>query len=382
MIQEVICKGLKKSILIIANCTDDKFLGSGYVIHHFTQELKKYFAVTYYDVRQYEWLPQFTGRAMMLRFPLGKWWLIFKLLVFRKQEFDIIEFWGGDSFLAMWFVKFFFKKTLLVHHSNGLESKYTPIMDALEEKRNWYHFNYTYFFNKTVTIPNGIVVSTEEDVAWVAQNLPQQKNIVAIPPCLEEKEWLQQVIDFNAKKNIILYVGTWLTKKGVDIIITDMPALLKQFPHYRLRLIGVGDTQKIINNFPSEVHAQIEVIPFIKDKAVLRANYAEAKILVLPSIAESFGMVTLEAMSGGCAIVATKMALAAELTEGEQVVFIKNQEPGALQKALGKLLVNDPLIQSMGQSNYHKAQTYQWASVGKIKAQQYTNWLIHYKAHS
>jgi glycosyltransferase involved in cell wall biosynthesis len=365
----------QEKLLILSNCADVEYLGSGYIIHHFKKQLQQYYIVDYYDARTYELFSFFAGRASLFRLAVGKLLLLIQLLIFKKKQYQIIEFWGGDSFLAMWFAKSFYKKILLVHHSNGLESKYMPIMDELKQKK-WYHFNYNFFYNNTITLPHGIVTLTQHEANWLKQNYPQ-KNAIGINPCLA-KSILNMPTNFTNKKNIICYVGTWLPKKGIQLLISDMPKVLQQHPQFVLRLIGVGNAAEILPQFAKAIQHQIEVIPFVKEKNVLQQLYAEAKILVLPSIAESFGMVTLEAMAAGCAIVATKMGLAADLVENEEVVWIANHQQGALHKVLNPLLFNGKQIASMGNNNYKKAQLSNWQQAGFQLHQIYSNWYKQY----
>lgn len=358
--------------MVLSNCPDVEYLGSGYVIHHFTVQLRKYFDVTYFDVRDYELFPQLRGRANLYRQSIGKVLLTFQLFVLKGRRFDVVEFWGADSFLAILFVKWFYPSVLRIHHSNGLESKYVPIMEALEGQKKWYHLNLQTVYDSTCKNVHAVVTTTKADALWAKGKF----NVVTkgIAPALSDT-FINASISFQAKKNIIGFVGTWLPKKGIDLIISDLPLVLKENQSFWLYLIGVGNEVEVRSYFPDDVQQQVKVFPFVENKVQLFELYKEMKILILPSKAESFGIVTIEAMATGCAIIASNMGYAADLVQGEEVLLLNTMQKGELKNLLLQLINDKSLLQKISSNNYEKAQTLRWEESGKELADSYSKWL-------
>lgn len=362
----------KNQLLIFSNCPNYEYLGSGYVINRFKIELEKYYHVHYYDATQYELFKFFKGRATIYRQSLGKLILLVRLYL-KGERYQVIEFWGGDSFLAILFAKLAMRKALLVHHSNGLESKYVPILQKLNGDRKWFQLNLQPLYNITINCVHGVVTMTNHEAKWVMEQYA--KKSVGIPAGLYPL-FRNLMIDFKKKEDIIGFVGTWLPKKGIASIKSEIPIILRKYPTYRLQLIGVGEAEVILKQFPEDIHPQLEIIPFIKNKMELLAYYLKMRIFILPSKAESFGIVTIEAMASGCAVVASNIGYVADLCNKQEVLKLDESIEQPLQQALHELLSNQELLSTLAINGYHKVQELDWEVLGKQLATLYEEWLL------
>lgn len=362
----------KHKLLVLSNCPDFEYLGSGYIIANFTKQLRKAFEVDYFDSRDYALFNAFPGRFAMFRYPPGKLLLLIKLLMFQRRKYRIIEFWGSDSFLSMLFLRFFYPRILFIHHSNGLESKYFSIMNKMNPDRKWYHFNYKFLHDLSIKLPYGIVTLTHQEAVW-AKSGYHIRHAVGINPCLNHT-YLDIPIDFHQKGKVIGYVGTWMHKKGVDLIVSDLPVFLRANKDWQLLLIGVGEAAQILDLFPEDVRSCICVVPFVTDKQQLLELYKQMSIFILASRAESFGMVSAEAMAAGAALVASKMGFAADLVEGEEVLWIEEHNTGALGKQLDKLVASPALRSKLAMNGYKRVQSLNWDNAGEDLIKRYTHW--------
>ena len=90
------------------------------------------------------------------------------------------------------------------------------------------------------------------------------------------------------------------TYKGIDTIIEAMPAVRREFPLARLRIVGQGDDlprlQALVQRLA--VGFAVDFLGPLSDEA-LRAEYAACDLFALPSRKEGFGLVFLEAMTYG-----------------------------------------------------------------------------------
>jgi glycosyltransferase involved in cell wall biosynthesis len=151
----------------------------------------------------------------------------------------------------------------------------------------------------------------------------------------------------------ILFLGSIAASKGVLTLIGAMPEVLRQVPQARLLLAGtgpaagearaaaqrldLGDTVRFLGAVPPDE------VP---------ALLAESSLLCLPSYGEPWGMVLLEAMASGRAVVSTRSggpsSIVADGTGGALV------EPGdayALARALAAFLGDPVLLEEAGRVN-------------------------------
>lgn len=124
--------------------------------------------------------------------------------------------------------------------------------------------------------------------------------------------------------------------KGVDLMIEAMPAIVRQFPHAQLRIVGGGDARPRLEALARERGAG-ESIVFLGpiDDAALRAEYEACDLFALPSRKEGFGLVYLEAMSYGKPCLAARAGGAPEVVDDDvgAVVEYGNTEQIALAVA-------------------------------------------------
>jgi len=101
----------------------------------------------------------------------------------------------------------------------------------------------------------------------------------------------------------ILTVGrltTADTYKGFDTLIEAMPAIRRDYPTARLRIVGTGDDLPRLTALAATlgVAGSVDFLGPISDEA-LRAEYDACDLFALPSRKEGFGLVYLEAMTYG-----------------------------------------------------------------------------------
>lgn len=120
--------------------------------------------------------------------------------------------------------------------------------------------------------------------------------------------WLEHICrNVQTNNHNILYVGQFDFNKNVVRLIEAVSSLRKEFPDICLHLVGGGGEREktilgLINKNPDflKYHGKI----FDKDK--LRDIYSKCSIFAMPSIFETFGLVYIEALSQGLAVLYTK----------------------------------------------------------------------------
>jgi glycosyltransferase involved in cell wall biosynthesis len=196
--------------------------------------------------------------------------------------------------------------------------------------------------------------------------------VAAIPPGLDEA--YLRLVRTPQNRKAIGFCGTWLPKKGIELLCADMPAVLRRHREWMLTLIGVGDGWRVEDWFPDDVRAQIEVVPFVHDKQQLARLFGRIDILVLPSMYESFGLALAEAMASGCAVAATQVGFACALGKGEHYLSI-DPRPGGLSACVETLIADAALRASVAAAGQARARSLTWSRAGEAYRAALKEWL-------
>ena len=151
-------------------------------------------------------------------------------------------------------------------------------------------------------------------------NITANKSVV-VPIGMNRAQWIDiapQIIDAldntlnNALNNthpLIAFFGYLSYRKGLDLLIDALPAILARQPNARLVIAG-GDTDNISHELQQRANAlgvsnNITWLPNIT-RAQARWLLERADCFALPSRAESFSIGILEALSLGTPVVASR----------------------------------------------------------------------------
>jgi glycosyltransferase involved in cell wall biosynthesis len=373
-------------ILSLSNCPLIESQGSGYVIVNFCRRLRdRHHEVDLFGPESYEPFSFLKGRATSYRQAVGM--LFFTLRQLSQKKYDIVELYGGESWLTASILRRIpNRKFLLVSHSNGIETRYyntlveSSKIGLIESPfKNWYQINQTALFKNAFTQVDGIVTVSEDERQYaLACQYQDTSHVVAIENSLPD-DYIGLSVEFE-RKPVIGYCGSWIPRKGIKLIQSDITRLLTEFPDCIFKLIGVGYNFKQEDYFPGAITPQIEVIPFVEDKQSLQKIYQSISILIVPSIYESFGLVTAEAMACGCAVVVSKIGWGASLKDNQEALVLNNLISPQLYQAVKKLLLDETLRLKIAQSGYHRVQSLRWSCAVEKLENTYLEWLQEFRA--
>lgn len=107
---------------------------------------------------------------------------------------------------------------------------------------------------------------------------------------------------------VVAHVGRLAPEKNLSLLLTTFDAIRKYAPSARLLLVGDGPSRKRLEQQHPE-----HLFAGMRHGEDLAAHYASADLFLFPSLTETYGNVTLEALASGLPVVAYRMAAAAEL---------------------------------------------------------------------
>ena len=161
----------------------------------------------------------------------------------------------------------------------------------------------------------------------------------------------------------ILFVGRLVpVSKGLDVLVRAF-ARLPEGLSARLRIVGEdwGAGAPLLRLARElGVASRVTLLGAIS-KPDLRREYAGADLFVLPSRAESFGAVLLEAMASGLPVVATRVGGIPEVVEeGATALLVPPDDVDALSQAVRRLAEDPELSRRLSRSGRPRAETFSW----------------------
>jgi len=145
--------------------------------------------------------------------------------------------------------------------------------------------------------------------------------------------------------NQILYVGFINFTKGVDVLLRAMPRLVDRRPEVRLVLVGgsfyrhTRRQENRLRRMAQELRldGHVEFVG-MKPPHEVAAFMRESALLVLPSRAESFGAVLVEALACSIPIIATRSGGPEDILTEEVGVLVPSEDADALAEAIEHVL--------------------------------------------
>lgn len=346
-------------VLVVSNCPLNENQGSGYVICGYASQLVgRGHEVTAFDPEQMILLPGMY-RFKRLRLLFGYTWTALRQGLFG--QFDIIELWGGPGWLACLILTGVpGRRYRVISRSNGLESYCSEILDQADNSNR--SGRSVFSFHRLCEIgfrrADGLSVVSMFDAIYASKsNFQPEGRLIAIDNPLSES-WLGLDVNYS-REPIIGFVGSWLDRKGADILPSVVQEVLQRHDSVKFVLAGVGDAGKSAMRDLLGTHPRVTVLDPVERQA-LRHLYDTFFVILVPSVYESFGLVSAEGMACGAALVATPVGFAAGLRDGHEYISLPNRTTNAISSALLDLLADENERQRIAKAGYLRVQSLSW----------------------
>ncbi len=175
-------------------------------------------------------------------------------------------------------------------------------------------------------------------------------------------------------RSVLLFVGRLVEKKGVANLIRAVHLLPDSLKNKtELWIIGDGTQRSSLESLARRL-SLVERVKFYGriPNQHLADYYAAADIFVAPSIVDALGdtegqgVILLEAMASGTAVISTKTGGIGEVVGHRQTgLLVSPGEPMELKEAIELLLMNPELRQSLAVAGQSRAQQYDWPVIGE-----------------
>lgn len=141
-----------------------------------------------------------------------------------------------------------------------------------------------------------------------------------------QKEWLEKLyLEFPALKDseILLYVGRVVKEKNLDFLFEVLSRIKPSHPDAKLLLVGGGPWLDDLRELAKKDGLEDSVIfTDYRPREELVRFYHLAKVFVFPSVTETQGLVTVEAMMAGLPVVAIGEMGTVDVMQGDNGGFM------------------------------------------------------------
>jgi len=212
--------------------------------------------------------------------------------------------------------------------------------------------------------------SKQETIA--AYNIPGHK-VYVIPNGVDHERFHPGIaLDFEwarslgIRDNYVLHVGAFSYRKNIPVLLRAI-AHLRRKPIWKNRQLVLAGPPDLALKGAIEIFETIQELE-LSENVVLTGHipnqhlpglYAQAALLVMPSLYEGFGLPVLEAMASGTPVVASNAASLPEVAGGAAILF-PTLDHLALADAMEDVLEHRSIAGELREKGLRRAQQFSW----------------------
>lgn len=149
---------------------------------------------------------------------------------------------------------------------------------------------------------------------------------------------------------IILFVGGLIQRKGIEYLLEAAKSVLSKLENARFIIVGEGPRRGYLEQLSKKLGISPNVVFAGRVSfAELPLFYAACDVFVLPSIAEAFGIVVIEAMSTGKPVIGSRVGGIPDMIEdGVNGYLVPSKKPSEIADRVIELLGDPKKAEMMG----------------------------------
>lgn len=204
---------------------------------------------------------------------------------------------------------------------------------------------------RVLELTDAIFTCNPREAALLTEKYPHQRVIVqphSVPAAQyaeDHREAALKAFPSIRGRDLVVKVARLDPAKNLPWLVRQMPELKRRYPNAMLALVGAGTTQEVV----AELQSEIMRLGLEKD-VLLTGGLAsgspeligliqQARVFVLSSTAEPFGIVILEAWAAGTPVVSSRVSgPLALITHGRTGLFYDLNAPATFHQAMDAVL--------------------------------------------
>ncbi len=177
-----------------------------------------------------------------------------------------------------------------------------------------------------------LIPTTKDQEAYLRENGVPAGRIERIPHFRSLKPVAEARVPRPAG-GVVKSLGRFVPKKGFDVLLRAAAEAAGESASFTLEIAGDGPERAALRALAERLGIADRVVfhGWVDDAA---GFLADADLFVLPSRAEPFGLVVLEAMACGVPIVATRVSGPLETLDESTALLVPSDDPAAMAAAM------------------------------------------------
>lgn len=174
-----------------------------------------------------------------------------------------------------------------------------------------------------------------------------------------ESEWVREKYQLNPAERLLLFVGRLGREKNIRFLLTAFKTVTESLNNVKLLLVGDGPDYQHLTEESERMGLRDRVIfAGWQAHAQVIAYYLAADLFVFPSVTETQGLVTIEAMAGGLPVIAVDAAGSSDMVDDGVNGLLVKHDSQLFALSIIDLLTNDTRYKVLRKNALKKAEEY------------------------
>ena len=278
----------------------------------------------------------------------------------KRRNYDVVHYFFSFPTAMLSYLPYAYRKAPYIVSLRGSD---VPGYDPYNKKIEILH-KLLLPFNKGIWKRAASVVALSSSLRKLAHAKLPQKSIEIIPNGIESDLFHPCRCDTdNNCKHLFITVSRLVNRKGIDLILQALEELKDD--SIELLIVGTGNYETQLKHLVQKLKLK-DTVRFhgYCPREDLPDLYNKACAFILPSRAESFGMVFVEAMACGLPIIGANTGGVVDIVEDDCGILVDNGDVEQIKNAIIQLKRSEKLRQSMGECGQKRVAThFTWAAV-------------------
>jgi len=181
----------------------------------------------------------------------------------------------------------------------------------------------------------------------------------------------------DTNEQLVLFVGRLVQEKGVSNLV-EATSLLRDL-NIKFVIVGEGYLKEELIRRVKELGLSDKVyVTGFLDQDTIRGLFRTADACVIPSIYEPFGIVALEAMTGGAPIVTTGAGGLGEILKQDKTAVFVYSTRESIAWGIRKILTNQQYADYLRRQAQLQVKTFRWGTIASSTLGTYTRIMLEY----